>query len=95
MALVFHMKNDPPFWVKADLFVRSLQSKDLQSVSVFLVRARSFSHFLHGFLFDLVCNFMFVLFSVVPRSVVAGVVFGDLCCSGLGLSKSFFRWWLP
>ena len=41
--------------VKADLFVRSLQSKDLQSVSVFLVRARSFSHFLHGFLFDLFC----------------------------------------
>ena len=59
----------PPFWVKADLFVRSLQSKDLQSVSVFLVRARSFSHFLHGFLFDLFCIFMFVLFSVVPRSV--------------------------
>ena len=63
------MKNDPPFWVKADLFVRSLQSKDLQSFSVFLVRARSFSHFLHGFLFDLFYIFMFVLFSVVPRSV--------------------------
>ena len=69
MALVFHMKNDPPFWVKADLFVRSLQSKDLQSVSVFLVRARSFSHFLHGFLFDFFGIFMFVLFSAVPRSV--------------------------
>ena len=36
---------------------------------MFLVRARSFSHFLHGFLFDLFYIFMFVLFSVVPRSV--------------------------
>ena len=51
--------------VKADLFVRSLQSMTapgLQSVSVFLVRARSFSNFLLGFLFDLFCIFMFVLF---------------------------------
>ena len=65
----FPREKRSPFWVKADLFVRSLQSKDLQSVFVFLVRARSFSHFLHGFLFDLFCIFMFVLFSVVPRSV--------------------------
>ena len=52
--------------VKADLFLsdrfNQRTAAGLQSVSVFLVRARSFSNFLLGFLFDLFCIFMFVLF---------------------------------
>ena len=36
MALVFHMKNDPLFGgvVKADLFVRSLQSEDCARAAI-------------------------------------------------------------
>ena len=57
----------PPFWGSSKLTFLSDRfnqrtAPGLQSVSVFLVRARSFSNFLHGFLFDLFCIFMFVLF---------------------------------
>ena len=79
----FPHEKRPPFWVKADLFVRSLQSKDLQSVSVFLVRARSFSHFLHGFLFWFILHFHVCFVFGCSKKCLAGVVFGDLCCSGL------------
>ena len=57
----------PPFWGSSKLTFLSDRfnqrtAPGLQSVSVFLVRARSFSNFLLGFLFDLFCIFMFVLF---------------------------------
>ena len=71
----------PPFWVKADLFVRSLQSKDLQSVSVFLVCV----FFLIYFAFS--CLFCFRLFQEVSGwSRVWRSVLLRPC-----LSKSFFR----
>ena len=68
MALVYHMKNDPLFGSKRTFLSDRFNQRTCNRFLCFLVRARSFSHFLHGF-FDLFCIFMFVLFSAVPRSV--------------------------